>query len=85
MKILKKQHGLSLVKVVEAIVIIGIVLISFSQLFIQSNKTAAYNNEKLLLIHLADAELERIKIDPFTLFNKPSSAPINTEKDKNIL
>lgn len=65
MKILKQQRGFSLIEVVAALVIITIVLLSFSQLFIQSNKTAAYNNEKLVAINMAEAELERLKLMPF--------------------
>jgi len=64
MKILKQQRGFSLVEVVAAIVIIGIILISFSQLFIQSNKLAHKNTEKLVTIQLADAMLERLKVNP---------------------
>lgn len=64
MKILKSQRGISLVEVVAAIVIIGIILISFSQLLIQSNKLAHKNTEKLVTIQLADAMLERLKANP---------------------
>lgn len=64
MKILKQQRGFSLIEVVAAIVIIGIVLISFSQLLIQSNKLAHKNTEKLVTIQLADAMLERLKANP---------------------
>lgn len=59
MKTVKNESGLTLIEVVASIVIITIVLLSFSQLFIQSNKTAHYNNEKLVLINLADGQLER--------------------------
>ncbi|MBD8034550.1 MULTISPECIES: type IV pilus modification PilV family protein [Solibacillus] len=65
MKVLKKEEGFTLIEVVSSIVIITIVLLSFSQLFIQSNKTAAYNNEKLVAINMAEAELERLKLMPF--------------------
>lgn len=84
MKTVKNESGLSLIEVVASIVIIAIVLLSFTQLFIQSNKTAAHNNEKLVLINLADAELERVRNDPFTLFTKPLTSPINTTKTKPI-
>lgn len=84
MKILKQQRGFSLIEVVAAIVIIGVVLTSFSQLFIQSNKVSVSNNDKLVLINLADAELERIKNEPFPFFNKPSTSSINTTKSKTI-
>ena len=66
MKFIKKERGFTLIEVVASIVIIGIVLISFSQLFIQSNKTAAYNNEKLVTINLADAMLVKLKAESFT-------------------
>lgn len=65
MKPIKKESGFTLIEVVASIVIITIVLLSFSQLFIQSNKTAAYNNEKLVAINMAEAELERLKLTPF--------------------
>mgnify|MGYP002734032960 CR=1 FL=1 len=68
MKFIKKERGFTLIEVVASIVIIGIVLISFSQLFIQSNKTAAHNNEKLVLINFADAELERIQATKLPVF-----------------
>lgn len=58
------QKGFSLIEVIASIVIISIVLLSFFQLFIQSNKTAVANNEKLVVINLADAILERIKVTP---------------------
>lgn len=66
MKSITKERGFTLIEVVASIVIIGIVLISFSQLFIQSNKTAVYNNEKLVTINLADAALTKLKAQSFT-------------------
>ncbi|MDI7741498.1 type II secretion system protein [Lysinibacillus fusiformis] len=64
MRILKENNGFTLIEVVASIVIVTIVLTSFATLIIQSNKTAVYNNEKLVLIHLADAELERLQAIP---------------------
>lgn len=64
---LKKERGFSLLEVVAAIVIIGIVLLSFSQIFIQTSKTAHKNNEKLATINLADAMLVRLKAESFNL------------------
>ncbi|WP_339214824.1 prepilin-type N-terminal cleavage/methylation domain-containing protein [Solibacillus sp. FSL W8-0372] len=66
MNVLQKENGFSLIEVVASIVIITIILLTFSQLFIQSNKTAAYNNEKLVLINLADGQLERIQALSFS-------------------
>lgn len=62
------QKGLTLVEVLASLVIISIVLLSFFQLIINSNENATTNNEKLVMIYLADAELERLKIDPSNLF-----------------
>ena len=72
------EKGFSLIEVIASIVIISIVLLSFFQLFIQSNNTAVANNEKLVVINLADAQLERLKlnyssltdIDKLTSLNK---------------
>lgn len=66
MKPTKKESGFTLLEVVASIVIITIVLLSFSQLFIQSNKTAAHNNERLVTINLADAALVKLKSQSFT-------------------
>lgn len=62
------QRGLTIIEVLASLVIICIVLLSFFQLIINSNENAATNNEKLVMIYLADAELERLKIDPSNLF-----------------
>ena len=89
MKILKEERGFTLIEVVAAIVIIGIVLIGFSPLFFHSNKIATFNNEKLVVINLANAELERLKLTPEgdifgtgdNKFKKPGDTFINyTEK-----
>lgn len=87
MKILKQQRGFSLIEVVAALVIITIVLLSFSQLFIQSNKTAAYNNEKLVAINMAEAELERLKLMPFAEYLPPlgTTDPYKFETTSDIV
>lgn len=66
MKHLKDERGITLFEVVASLVIITFILISFSQLFVQSNKTAKYNNEKLTTINLADAALVKLKSTSFT-------------------
>lgn len=58
---MKNEKGFTLVEVVASIVLITIILLSFAQLFIQSNKTAAYNNEMLVTINLADAMLAKAR------------------------
>ncbi|WP_251549403.1 type IV pilus modification PilV family protein [Neobacillus muris] len=65
------ENGLTLVEILVSIVILSIILLSFSSLFIFSNKTAVSNNEKLVAVHLAKATLERIKVDPFSYINIP--------------
>lgn len=81
----KNEKGFSLIEVIASIVIISIVLLSFFQLFIQSNKTAVANNEKLVVINLADAELERLKLDPFTeTLPIPNSNSYNINKNKIV-
>ena len=62
---MENQRGLTLIEVLGSLVIISIVLLSFFQLIINSNSSATRNNEKLVMIYLAEAELERLKINPF--------------------
>lgn len=62
--LMKNDKGFSLVEVVASLVLITIVLMSFAQIFVQSNKVAATNNEKLTTINLADAVLAKIKSQP---------------------
>lgn len=57
----QKEMGLTIIEVVVSLVIISLVLLSVAQLVIQSNKTTSINNEKLVVIDLAEAVLERLK------------------------
>ena len=61
MKIIRQQHAMTLIEVICSVVIIGIILISFSQLIIKANVTTAYNNDKLVTINLADAALAKLQ------------------------
>lgn len=61
---MKNNKGFTLIEVIASLVIITIVLISFAQIFIQANKQASLNNEKLVVINLADAVLEKLKATP---------------------
>ncbi|MCM3357813.1 prepilin-type N-terminal cleavage/methylation domain-containing protein [Psychrobacillus sp. FSL K6-4046] len=72
------QKGLTLVEVLASLAIISIVLLSFFQLFINTSVNTVKNNEKLVMIYLAEAELERLKINPFEHIDK-------IEKDSNLL
>ncbi|WP_203246779.1 type IV pilus modification PilV family protein [Sporosarcina beigongshangi] len=75
---MKNDKGFSLLEVLASIVLLSIILLSFFQIFIQTNNTAVSNNEKLVVIHLADAVLERLKLDPFTkTLERPDSTTYN--------
>lgn len=77
------EKGFNLIEVIASLVIIAIVLISFSHFFISNNKAAANNNDRLIAINLVEAELERLKLQPFadsTLISKPTSKISSTEK-----
>lgn len=65
-KLSKNDNGFTLIEVIASITIITIVLISFSQIFIQSNKTASINTEKLVTINLADAMLAKVRAKSYT-------------------
>lgn len=80
-KNLEDEKGFSLVEVLGSLVIIAIILISFSQFFINSNKITSSNNEKLVLVYLADAELERIKLNPFERLSKVDSKSLALYKE----
>ena len=75
MNVIKQQQAMTLVEVVCSVVILGIILISFAQLIIHSNKTTSYNNEKLVTINLADAALAKLQAISFT--KNPSITNVN--------
>ncbi len=50
----KQEDGLTLIEVVASIVILSIVLLSFSSLFLQSVKHTKYNKEKLSAVEVAE-------------------------------
>lgn len=62
---MRNDRGFTLVEIVASIVILSIVLISLAQILVQTNKMAVHNNDKLVAINLAEAELERLKLNPF--------------------
>ncbi|MGE8001906.1 type IV pilus modification PilV family protein [Lysinibacillus sp. NPDC093216] len=64
--LIKSQRGFSLIEVVASLVLISIILLSFAQIFISTNKTATVNIEKLVTVNLADAVLAKLKSDPLT-------------------
>lgn len=81
------QKGLTLVEVLASLAIISIVLLSFFQILINTSINAVKNNEKLVMIYLAEAELERLKINPFehiTKIEKESASLYNTSFTRNV-
>ena len=74
-KLIRQQDAMTLIEVVCSVVIIGIILISFTQLIIKANETTAYNNDKLVTINLADAALA--KLQGTTLKKDPSITNFN--------
>lgn len=61
---MEAEKGFTLVEVLASLVIISIVLMSFIAIFSNTNKLAVSNSEKLVVINLADAYLERVKVNP---------------------
>lgn len=58
------NKGFTLVETLASMVLLVIILLSFTQLFIQTNEEAKQNNEKLVVINLADGVLEGLKVKP---------------------
>lgn len=61
---MKSEKGFTLIEVLVSLVLISIVLTSFMAIFANTDRLAVSNSEKLVVINLADAYLERIKIQP---------------------
>ena len=60
MKLLKQERGISLVEVVASIVLITIVLVSFSTVFLQSKKTHVLSDSIVDATYTAQQEMEGI-------------------------
>lgn len=60
MRLLKEEHGISLVEVVASIVLIMIILISFFGLLIQSNRLEKTSEKIVDATYLAQMEMENI-------------------------
>ena len=76
------EKGVTLLEVILSLVIVSIILLSFFQLYIQSNKTAVSQNEHLVLYNLANAELERFKISPIEFTEATNTLAIQTQPDR---
>lgn len=62
MKKIMNEKGISLMEVVVSLAILSIMILTFANLFLFTNKTAVSNDSKIVAIHLAKAELERLKV-----------------------
>ncbi|WP_185960034.1 type IV pilus modification PilV family protein [Planococcus soli] len=74
---MKNERGFTLVEVLAALVILSIVLMSFMAVFANTNRIAVNNSEKLVIINLADAYLERVKINPTEFIGKLPPTMVN--------
>ena len=61
---IQNAKGLTLVEILAALVILGILLISFSSFFLQSAKNTKYNEEKLTAIDLSEEIVADIRRNP---------------------
>ncbi|ARK20455.1 type IV pilus modification PilV family protein [Sporosarcina ureae] len=72
---MQRQEGFTLVEVIASLMIISIILLSFFPLLITAKKTSVMNVDKLVMIQLAQASLDRLKLDPYGYIEIPSSNP----------
>ena len=77
---METEKGFTLVEVLASLVIISIVLMSFMAIFSNTNKLAVGNSEKLVVINLADAYLERVKVQPDEYIEFPSATKCNSKE-----
>lgn len=73
---MRRQEGFTLVEVIASLVIISIILLSFYPLLITAKKTSVMNVDKLVMIQLAEATMDRLKLDRYSYIDLPTtSAP----------
>lgn len=58
---LQNEKGMTLVELLIAIVLLGIVLVSFMSFFTQSAKFTAHNNEKLTAVQVAEDVIAEVR------------------------
>lgn len=71
---MKDSGGASLVEVVASLLILSVLLLTFFNLFVFTNKAAHSSQDKLIGTYLAKATLERVKADPLSYIDPPDSA-----------
>lgn len=72
---MEKQDGISLVEVIASLLLISIILLSFYPLFITTKNISNSNIERLVAVNLADATLDRLKMDPYSYIDNPTTDP----------
>lgn len=77
------ENGFTLAEVLVSVAIITIIILTFFHLFVHTNKTAIRNNDKIVAIHLANATMERLKVDPFSYIEHPNTSPLYVDKKRN--
>lgn len=71
--LMQNEKGLTLVEILAALVILGIVLVSVMSFFTQSAKFTSHNNEKLTNIQVAEEIIAEVRRGTYTSdkrFNK---------------
>lgn len=72
---MRQEKGFTLVEVIASLVIISIILLSFFPMLITAKKTSVMNVDKLVMIQLAEATLDRLQVDPFGYLEQASLNP----------
>lgn len=72
---LKNEKGFSLLEVVAAFVLITIILLSFYPLINNAKKVSDSNIERLVVINLAEATLNRLKLTKYDYLEQPLDNP----------
>ena len=60
-RLMRNEKGLTLVEILAALVILGIVLVSMMSFFTQSAKFTSHNNEKLTNIQVAEEVIAEVR------------------------
>jgi len=75
------NKGFTLLEVLVSLVILSIIILTFSSIFVFSTRTAVSNNDDLVAVNLAKATLEKIEHDPYKYINDPNTGSVNYETD----
>ena len=59
------DKGLTLIEILAAVVILSIVLVTFTNLFLQSAKHTKFNNEKLTAVQVAEDVVAKVRANEY--------------------